>query len=1127
MKNFEKNRKVTQGKRCMLSRILIALLGIQLIFALNVYGQQMITVSGTVTDAQGQPLPGATVLEEGTTNGTVTNNDGFYTINVPGNATLVISFVGMRTQRVAVNSRPQIDIRMEEETIGLDEVVAIGYAQQSRMKTTASVSSITDEELKNIPSVNPIQALQGKLAGVSIPVLSGQPGAGANIVIRGGTTLRPYGENAGGRDVTTRDPSDPLVIVDGVFRDMNDVNPDDIESVQVMKDAASTAIYGARGANGVIVITTKSGRGKGKPSFTFRYQHGIENQIRNYDYLSAKEFLEVARPVMARGIDGYSVQHALYGGLNSATVYSYNQPGQYGNFKFTTAYLNNLIEVEGQEYVNNLLTQGWETMDDPVNPGNTIIFKDSHYQDVVWQTAYTQNYNFRVDGSSEAAHYNISAGYIDQGGTFIGTGYKRFSALANSGYKVNDRFNLTLNLSYLWNDDKYSDNTINDLTRGVRVPPLTRLYHDDGTPHIGEGNNPRNRPHQLYYQDFNSNTTQFVTRVSADYTIFPDLRYRPSVSLDTRHFKQMDFEKYYPEQPRPRDKYQRQDNRTQIMTDHILQFDKSINDNHNVMILGGFNYIHNTLFRVVGTSQRSPTDYISTITGDPQTSIIGGNVVANIDANSLWAEDKSSSIFGQASYDYKDRYLFGASIRRDGFSNFAPGNRYAIFPSLSAGWNISNEDFWNSELINHLKVRSSWGEAGLSNLSIGDTYGIYGVNLYATESGVTRSNIPNPNLLWETTRSFDFGFDVSMFKRRLNIVFDIYDKLTKNRLAALPLAGETGFGSIMYNVGSLRNRGIELEIQATIINNNNFKWNSNFSFAFNRSLIVELPENHREKNRINGGEVYNPKTGEYIEVGGWAEGERPDGLWAFQAEGIFATDEEAQAWNVLDMGAPNARIGTPKHGGDVKWADLDGDGIINGHDLAFMGYRIPDKIGGIQNVLNYKGITIRFVMDYAMGHVINDGALAREMGSGRSSNEGAPRQAIASNTWQKQGDTGMKYPRYSFWDAAQGQRNHLRQIGNSFGYSNVGIDNAYGVDNSIYYSKGDWLAFRELSAQYELPSRIVQKLMFEKITLNAGVYNMGYITAYTGLNPETYKGYDEGGYPRPLQITFGATFNFH
>lgn len=428
--------------------------------------------------------------------------------------------------------------------------------------------------------------------------------------------------------------------------------------------------------------------------------------------------------------------------------------------------------------------------------------------------------------------------------------------------------------------------------------------------------------------------------------------------------------------------------------------------------------------------------------------------------------------------------------------------------------------------MNQLKLRTSWGETGLSNLSINDTYGVYGASLYATSSGLTRSNIPNPNLLWESTMAYDAGADMSFFGSRLNLAIDYYNKLTKNRLADLPLPAETGFSSIKYNVGSLRNSGIEIGLDAKILDTNGLTWNANFTFAYNKQMVVELPANGRDKNRINGGKIYDPVLGKDVEVGGYAEGERPLGLWAWKSNGIFATDAEAAASPIKDMMLPAANLGKIKHAGDVNWADLNGDNLINEKDLVFMGYRVPDKIGGMQNTFKYKGFVLRISMDYAMGHVINDGELGRAMGQGRSSNEGAPREALGGDVWQKQGDAGKLYPRFSFADYDIGFRNHLRFINGQTGYTGVGIDNSYGVDNSIYYSKGDFLAFREVSLAYNVPAKICKLISMNSVTLNAGVYNIGYLTAYKGFNPEQYKGYDEGGYPRPRQFTFGATLQF-
>ncbi len=828
-----------------------------------IQAQQEVTVSGTIVE-NGETMPGVNVTIKGTSKGVVTDVNGKYSITVPNkDAVLVFSFVGYQTQELMVGDQTQINIDLKEDTRQIEEIVIVGYAEHSRSKVTSAVSSVKTEELKNIPSVNAAQALQGKVAGVSIPVTTGQPGSSPRIIIRGGTSLNPYNES------DDKLLSKPLYIIDGVFRDFNDVNPDDIESIQIMKDAASTAIYGARGSNGVIVVKTKTGKRSAKANVNFRYQHGWDTQARKYDYLNAREYLTVARETMMRGIDNYNVNNYLYVTGNSATVPTYKNKGDYGKYKFTTAYYDNLVQVEGQAYVDNLIENGWETMDDPANPGHTIIFKDSHYQDVVWNTAHTNNYNLSVDGGSEAANYNVSLGYVDQGGVFLGTGYRRFSSLANAGYKVSDKLKIDVNFSYLWNDNKYSDNEERDLTRGVRIPPLNRLYNDDGTPNLGESLNPRNRLHQLYYQDNNVNTNTVIGRVGADYEIIKGLHFRPSASVNNSLLSRMYFEKYFPEQTRPRDKIQRMDRNTQIMTDMILQYNKDFRE-HHFMILGGFNYTQNVRYEIIANGQRSATDYIATISGDPVSEIVNGVVSPNFTSSSTYLQTKSSSLFGQLSYDYADKYLFGASLRRDGFSNFAPDNRYALFPSVSAGWNVHKEEFWKVAFVDMFKLRTSYGSTGLSNLSVDDTYGVYEAFRYATYAGLVRKNIPNSKLLWETTNTWDVGLDLAFLQYRLKLSVDVYNKLTKNRLADYPLAAETGFESIKYNVGSIRNKGIEIDIDANIIQTKEFLWNSHFTFAYNNQKVVSLPSNGKDKNRINGGTIYDVKSGKDIDVGGYA-----------------------------------------------------------------------------------------------------------------------------------------------------------------------------------------------------------------------------------------------------------------
>ncbi|HKZ64923.1 MAG TPA: SusC/RagA family TonB-linked outer membrane protein, partial [Chitinophagaceae bacterium] len=854
---------------------------------------------------------------------------------------------------------------------------------------------------------------------------------------------------------------------------MNDINPDNIESLQVMKDAASTAIYGARGANGVIVIKTKGGKFNSKMNVTLNHRTTWETQARDYDYINAEQYLRLARTTVKNTFDLIDKNNLLNNGGFSAGTRIYTAKGQYGNNINLTALYDNIVAVEGQAYVDNLIANGWQTMDDPVNPGTKLLYADNHYQDMIWETGISQNENIAINGGSEKASYNVALGYTDQKGIFIGTKYKRYDALGNFSFKATENFKIDVMLNYQNVKPNYVDAYQNELVRGVRVTPLIRIFKDDGNPTPGELYSVRNRFHTLKYDDTRTSTERLTSRVAGDLTIIKGLHFKPSFSYVMQDYRETFMRKGTPaNEIQPSTQRQKSDytsNSRQLMIDQVLQYDFNLHSDHHFSALAGFNFTRNTGNVVSLGSQRATNDYIYTI-NEPTTSIINGTVMTNVtNFSTSFSERRWASFFGQFYYDYNSKYLLGASIRNDGYSGFAPENKYALFPSVSAGWNIDKENFWNVKFINALKLRASWGTAGLSeDISITDTYGGYSATRYAQGTGILRSNLSNPNLKWETTETMDLAFDASFFKNRINLTVDYYNKLTKDRFASKPLPSESPFPNILYNNGVLRNRGVEVELGATIINTKSFIWKTNFSFAFNRTMITELPENDRLKNRQGGGLVYDPSKKELVEVGGFAEGERPYGLWAYNVIGVFATEAEAAAWNAIkkdNLASPQGII-AKKHAGDFIFDDVNNDGVIDTKDQVFMGYRNPDKIGGMQNTFSYKGISLRFTMDYALGHIISNGALARSLGQGRAFNEGAPTEALGPDIWQKEGDVNKKYARFSFADYDFGQRNYLRgsTLGNGGGYSS---------DVSAMIEKGDFLAFREISISYDIPKNIL------------------------------------------------------
>nr|WP_295922770.1 SusC/RagA family TonB-linked outer membrane protein [uncultured Dyadobacter sp.] len=1087
-------------------------------------------ISGTVTSAgTGEALPGVSIVVSGSTNGTTTGTDGRYTLHVPVNARLVFSYVGFDPREMPVDNRTTIDVALTESEKSLTEVVVVGYTSQSKVKTTAAVSKLGTEELRNTSNPNPVQAMQGKMAGVSIPVNSGQPGAGAtNIVIRGGTKLNVYGTglgNSGGNSVGSSESTGPLVIVDGVFRSLNDINPDNIESFQVMKDAAATAIYGARGANGVIVVKTKGGKFNTKANITLNHRTTWETNSRDYKYLNARDYLALARKTVQGTFDPIDKNNLLNNGGFSAGTRIYTAPGQYGNNINLTALYDNIVAVEGQGYVDNLIAKGWQTMDDPINPGTRLLFADNHYQDMLWNTGVTQNHNLSIDGGSERASYNVAAGYTNQAGTFAGTRYKRYDVLGNFGFKASDRLRIDAMVNYQNVLPNYVEAFQNELTRGTRLTPLIRIYKDDGNPTPGENYATRNRFHTLKYDDVRAATERIISRVAGDLQIAKGLSYKPAFSYLMQDYRYMLMRKATPAseiQPATqRQKNEDTNNFRQLMIDQILQYDLNLHELHSFTFLAGFNFTKSTNSIVNIGSQRATNDYIYTI-NEPTTSVINGVVNTNVtDFRTTLSENRSASYFGQLNYDYDSRYLVSAALRYDGFSNFAPQNKYALFPSASVGWNIHREKFWNFTPVSMLKLRGSWGQAGSSDLSLTDTYGGYSGQTYALGSGILRANLSNPNLKWELTETTDLALDAALFGDRVTMSVDFYNKLTKNRLESKPLPSEAPFASITYNNGTLQNKGVEIELGATVIKAGAFTWRSNFSFALNRTIIKKLPDNGRAKNRQGGDLVYDPAAGKNVEAGGLAEGERPFGLYAYKVLGVFSTEEEAKTWNATkkDNLASPSGITTGKHAGDFIFDDINNDGVIDTKDQVFMGYRNPDKIGGMQNTFSYKSLSLRVAVDYALGHVISDGALARSLGTGRAFNEGAPSQAVGPDIWQKSGDTGKKYARFSFADADFGQRNYLRS-------ATLGNNNGYGSDVSVMIEKGNFLALREISLAYDLPKTLLKKIGSTGMNVFVSVYNLGYVTRYKGINPETYTGFDAAGYPRPRQFSVGTTLRF-
>ncbi len=1089
------------------SYLIINLLFIGVCFN-SLYSQNERKISGVIRDIRNEPIIGATIMMNDSQQGTISDMDGNFSLNISvATKQLQISYIGMKTLILKLSEKNFYEIVLEDESIALEEVVAIGYGTQTKSTITSGISSVKKGELLSSVSASPLNNLQGKVAGLDIRQTTGQPGAQPVVLIRGGST----------------DPANdtPLFVIDGVIREnMDGINQEDIESMEILKDAASSAIYGAKGANGIILITTKNGASNGgKATISASYRMGIEKIRKNYPFTNAYDYLYASRLAGARGINDSNVTGRLEGGAYPYSTGNINYKNGnlvgYGYSRFTTEYLDDLILNMGQAYVDDLLNnKGYETMKDPYS-GKDLIFKDNNYQkDVLFKTAITHNYDISASGGTKKANYYVSLGYINAEGMVLGTGYDRFSLTANGNYSLKDNLKINMGIKHSTISNKGTDpagSGTSTLDRSSRYPTTFRLYYDDGTPGIGEsGGSPRNRLHELYYQDITDKSYITSFQMGLDWEIFPGFHFKPSSSYYIKEYIYRFFEKYN-EFNKSRVTRENHNQYKQVMADAVLSYDKQINE-HSLGAMLGMSYSVNNNYKLQGIGSNAATDYIPTLAPSKEED--------QRTTSSLY-EERLLGYFTRVNYDYKKRYLLSASLRYDGASQFSEDHKYALFPAVSMGWNMHYENWFPKDIINRLKLRASWGQTGNNKLSYSNTQGEYNTYIYGGNPGVLNSVLANKSLIWETTSNVDLGFDAAFFNNKLELSFTGYNKLTTDRLYDKSLPAETGFSSIKANLGTVQNKGIELSITAHPLSSSSpINWEIIGSFSMNRTYMKKLPNNGRNKNRIQGGLIWNGKTGEYIEAGGLAEGERIGGRWGFVYQGVYDTNEEA-AKAPEDTKVSGSKLGKNKVAGDAKWADLDNNGIIDDRDISFMGWANPDKKGALINSLNYKNFSLKFVVDFALGHTIANVWRARSNANARNAII-TTNDVVNGNIWWNTGDaSSCKYPRYdnaSDWD--NGYRNHMRTI------AYAGMNSNGNADNSAYYSKGDYLCFREITIGYAMPKKVCSKLRLNSISLTAGVNNLGYITAFDGLNPEQYDGNETGEYFIPIQFNFGVRLTF-
>lgn len=1001
---------------------------------------QSLSLVGKVVDDAGAPLPGATVAIKGSVQVTNTGQDGSFRLNASKGDTLVFSFVGYETQEKVLSTETSLLISLKPAATGLSDVVVIGYGTQSKKLVTSAISKVSGDALKNLPVNSVGDGLKGKIAGAHFYTTNNSPGSDPIIRIRGGSSINGSNE--------------PLILIDGVDRGLGGINPNDIESVEVLKDATAAAIYGARASNGVVLITTKRGSKSKDPRISFETIHGMQMIERTYDYMNAEDYINMVRPAVAvskSAATNFQSGYSASSGNNSSSIYS-------------TRYL-----ADGEA-----VPAGYRSMPDPLDKSKTLIFQDNSWVDKIYQQDSWQSYYLSVDGGSEKMLYNASLGYVNDGGVAIATGFKRFTAHANADIHVNKRLKFTTGVDYSQTNAKEFQSQYQVIARGLATPATQKVYFPDGTPTPGYNATSPTPVFYDYYNDGNQKRNIVSLNAGMDLTIMNGLKLNLLASTFNNYYQTDFFQKANPfngSRPASASFAELQRNKAE----GYLSYTKRIS-RHSLSAIAGYSYQSNKANYLDAAASGASSDNIPTLNAAPVKS----------NASTVYEEDALKGVFGRLLYDYDKRYLFTFSFRNDASSRFGIGNQWGFFPGVSAGWLISNEDFMDElKTVSTLKLKTSYGRTGNNAIGLYDATGLYSVNnRYNGNAAIIATAMPNQDLTWETSDQLDLGFDLGLWNDRIQLNADYFNKITSNLLFTKTLPNTSGYNSVLTNTGKVKFYGFDIELSSRNIESTNFSWNTRVTWSFVKNKVLKLPYNGNDKNRINGIVITNPDGSTY-QIGGIAEGESLYRYYGYMTDGILQTQEAADnaRYDELAKGyrfSDGTSIPGRKEVGDYEWKDRNGDNRINGQDMFELGVTVPHSTGGMSNSFRYKQFTLNIYMDWALGHSINDNVLSRYFLGIFANNF----QLVddVKGVWKQTGDN-TKYARYTANDTDEGNRN-------------------YRTASDVFNYKADYLCLREVSLQYQLSDGLIKRLGISGAAFTLSANNLHYFTAIKGFSPE-------------------------
>ncbi len=1035
------------------------------------------TISGTVRDATGEPLIGATVLARGTNIGTATDFDGGYTLTVPDDVTtLIYTYTGYTTQEVDIAGRSVIDVILTQSASLLSEVVVVGYGRQQKRDITGSVATLSADQIKDIPVTSFENAIQGQMAGVQVSETSGEPGAGPTVRVRGVGSITAGNEPLYvidgfpiSKNVDLGVQGDNFRRGDGRFRPptqnpLATLNPNDIASIQVLKDASSASIYGSRGSNGVILITTKKGKRTGKPTISYDAYVGTQSVANKLDLMNAEELIEYNRDA-------------------SNNAYLQNNPGASANDP------------------NSMRSNAnWRIADDIQNPDGT----DTDWQDEIFRSALLQSHSLSVSGGSENVGYYVAANYFNQDGIIERSGFDRYSVRMNLEADLSDklRLGLHLNPSYTSSDklpagSPYFARPPGIVYSAIVHSPTVRPLNADGTPNQldnqsylrtsdGQTSSMSSASNPLaIIEAIDDKLTQFRTlgNIYAEYDLATGLTFKSLLGIDINNYKRNFFRKnsLLYRTATSGEPYGQSSSSESVnwLAEQTLSYSPTLGGGHNVSAVVGYTAQKEKIDVNTVIADNFPDDLVNTVSG--------GQVVQGTAVQEEWS---LVSLLARINYDFQDRFLVTASIRSDKSSRFGAGNKTGIFPSASAGYRIS-EDL-DVPWLSDLKIRASWGKTGNFLIPNYASIGLLDPANYTfggtLQNGISPATINNQDLSWEKTSSYDIGLDFGLWQDRVYGAVEYFNSTTSDLLLAVQVPAALGFTNALTNIGEVVNKGFEFTLTSRNIIGK-FRWTTDINFATIDNEVTKLgPSGDPILSSGGAGNRHITQIGSPI-----------GSYFGYQTDGIYQSQAE------IDAG-PEDRIATPRPG-DFRWEDINNDGIINADDRTIVGNYLPDFTYGITNNFSYDHLSLSFLIQGVEGsEVLN--LTRRHMGNGEA-NYNSYRDW--TERWRSPENPGNgEIPRAN------------RQTGNS----NNRPSN-YQVEDASY------LRLRNVTLSYSFPENSFAGTLAGLRIYLSGT-NLLTITDYLGFNPEVnniednvnVQGEDYGAYPLSRVFTFGINASF-